>query len=143
MKPMDCGSAAKEIAAYAQGQLQGEALAALEAHLSACLRCQDRLHLLGGALSAAASLKPEPDRFTEAVLARVAQAERVASVAPGLLDFRLPRTPLRLAVAFSLASLVLVAGLFAVRRPWKRPAGDAGTAPLAEGGCVVSRCGSL
>ena len=43
MKPLTCEQAAQEFFAYLDRALSGEPLAALEAHLEACVNCCDKL----------------------------------------------------------------------------------------------------
>lgn len=43
MKPLTCEQAANQFFAYLDRALSGEPLAALEAHLEACLNCCDKL----------------------------------------------------------------------------------------------------
>lgn len=117
---MDCTRARNLLSEYADGALDKETAAVLEAHLSSCGECREELSSLQSMIKDLGSLPPvaPPADFLQQVRKRLEHPSRLRQV-PGKLFFPLKfKIPLQLAGAV-LTALLVFAVVMVQRQPYK------------------------
>jgi len=135
---MNCASVKKELQAYLDHELDGQAEQAVAAHLTSCCACRDQAALLKAIRAAIPGPAPVSAGFTARLQAKLRQRSQPREP---LWSFR----PWKLALAASLACCLLVVAL-AVRLSGPQPPRSAPDEPsrwqdvASTDRCLVADC---